>query len=68
MASPPSGSLVAIVNSSTTATGVTNASIFEGAMITSMDGMVGINTDSPAHTLDVLGNVTLPGHQGYSVQ
>jgi len=56
MASPSSGNTITIADSSTTATGATNAGIFEGAMITSMDGMVGINTDSPAHTLDVLGN------------
>jgi hypothetical protein len=57
MASPSSGNTITIANSTTTDTGVTNAGIFEGAMITQMDGMVGINTDSPAHTLDVLGNV-----------
>jgi len=61
MASPSAGNSITIANSSTTSTGATNAGIFEGAMITQMDGMVGINTDSPAHTLDVLGNVNTSG-------
>ena len=61
MASPSSGDSITLENSSTTSTGATNAGVFEGSMITPMDGMVGINTDSPAHTLDVLGNVNTSG-------
>jgi hypothetical protein len=51
------GESLAIANSTATDTGATNAGIFEGAVVTQMDGLVGINTDSPSHILDVSGNV-----------
>jgi len=35
----------------------TTSGIFDGALVTQIDGFVGINTDNPSHTLDVSGNV-----------
>jgi hypothetical protein len=53
------GASVAIADSTTTATNATNAGIYDGALITQMDGMVGINTDAPSHVLDVVGNANV---------
>ena len=58
---PSVGATVTIADSTTTATNATNAGIYDGALITQIDGMVGINTDSPSDTLDVLGNVNIFG-------
>jgi hypothetical protein len=57
----PVGSTVSIADSTTTATNATNAGIYDGALITQMDGMVGINTDAPSHILDVDGNANVSG-------
>ena len=51
------GESVAVANSTVTATDATNTGIFEGALVTQMQGLVGINTDTPLHVLDVSGNV-----------
>ena len=61
IASPSAGESVLIENSATTSQNVTNAGIYDGALITEIDGMVGINTDSPSHVLDVSGNVNVSG-------
>ena len=53
------GSAVSIANSSTTSTLVQTAGIYDGALVTQQDGMVGINTDTPFHVLDVLGSVNI---------
>ena len=59
------GQSVLVENSTTVLTNATIAGIYEGALITQVDGMVGINTDSPLHVLDVLGNVNVSG--GYKI-
>jgi len=53
---PSVGQSATIQNSTVVQTNATNAGVYDGALITQVDGMVGINTDSPNHTLDVLGN------------
>lgn len=57
VAYPSAGESVEIVDSQTTSSETTNDGIFDGAMITQIDGMVGVNTDSPNHVLDIMGNV-----------
>jgi hypothetical protein len=54
---PRVGESVAIADSQTTSSNTTNVGIYDGALITQMDGMVGVNTDSPNHVLDITGNV-----------
>jgi len=51
------GDSIAVADSTVTATNAIHAGIFEGALMTQMEGLVGINTDSPSHILDVSGNV-----------
>jgi len=59
------GQSVLVEDSTTVLTNATIAGIYEGALIYQEDGMVGINTDSPSHMLDVLGNVNISG--GYKI-
>ena len=59
VAYPSVGQSLVIADSATTSTNATNAGIYDGAMITQVDGKVGINTDSPSDTLDVHGNVNV---------
>jgi len=59
------GQSVFVENSTTVLTNATIAGIYEGALMYQEDGMVGINTDSPSHMLDVLGNVNISG--GYKI-
>ena len=39
----------------------TNTGIYDGALITQIDGKVGINTDAPSYDLDVVGNTNTSG-------
>lgn len=55
----PVGSAYNIADSSATSVLVENAGIYEGALVTQQDGMVGINTDAPSHVLDVVGNTNV---------
>ena len=55
------GQSVSISDSVEVLTNATTTGIYEGALITPVDGMVGINMDAPLHTLDVLGNVNTSG-------
>ena len=66
IAFPSAGSTLAIADSVVTSSNVTNTGIFQGALITQMNGFVGINTDDASHTLDVLGNVNTSG--AYRIQ
>ncbi len=59
LAFPSVGQSVNFVDSQTTSAEAVNAGIYDGALISQQDGMVGINTDSPSHILDVLGNVNI---------
>ena len=61
VAYPSVGQTVSVVNTQTTSTNVSNHGIYEGALISQQDGLVGINTDVPFHELDVLGNVNTSG-------
>jgi hypothetical protein len=38
-----------------------NAGVYDGALITRVDGNVGIGTDTPSHALDVSGNTNVSG-------
>jgi hypothetical protein len=51
------GETIAVANSETTSSNAINAGVFEGAILTQMDGKLAINSDNPEHTLDVAGNV-----------
>ena len=53
------GQSVSISDSVAVLTNATITGIYDGALITQVDGMVGINTDAPYHALDVLGNVNI---------
>ena len=61
LAFPSVGQSVNFVDSQTTSAEAVNAGIYDGALISQQDGMVGINTDAPSHTLDVLGNTNTSG-------
>ena len=61
VAHPHAGHTLSIIDTETTSTNVTNAGIYDGALITQQDGFVGINTDAPSHALDVLGNTNVSG-------
>ena len=51
------GEIIEIENATATASGVSNAGVFEGAVLIPMEGKLAINSDDPNHTLDVTGNV-----------
>ena len=53
------GETISVVDSETTVSNVTNDGVFEGAVLTQMDGKLAINSDHPNHTLDVAGNVNI---------
>ena len=57
------GETISIYNATGTwlASGVSNTGVFEGAVLTQMDGKLAINSDDPNHTLDVSGNVNATG-------
>ena len=52
---------VTIENSTATDSNVTNAGVFDGVVLTQMDGKLAVNGDDPNHTLDVSGNVNATG-------
>ena len=58
---PAPGKTVTIAGDVTTGTGATNAGTYDGALLTQVDGKVGINTEAPAHDLDVAGNTNTSG-------
>jgi len=56
------GGSVTITGSSTTFQNVTDDGVYEGALLTKVDGKVGIGTDVPEETLDVVGNFRVSGN------
>lgn len=56
------GGSVTITGSATTFQDVTNVGTYEGALLTRVDGKVGIGTDVPGETLDVVGSLRVSGN------
>ena len=61
IAYPSVGQSVLIEDVQETSNNVTTSGIYDGALISQVDGLVGINTDAPLHELDVLGNTNTSG-------
>jgi predicted RecA/RadA family phage recombinase len=57
-----SGYTVNFEDMAATGSGATNTGIYRTSVITQVDGNVGINTDAPAHTLDVEGSARITGN------